>query len=321
MLKVIFVLILFPFFMTAQNLDSLFNKYLELRGDISLEESFEPDDKTPSKCTFPILSILNNNFTALSKYQQQKLTQLLIRPQLDTSIVSPKGNVRIHFNLFGSDAPEYDLYQIAEAYDSVYNYEINILGFPPPPSDEGEGGDNLYDVYIQNLGGIYGETRWTTDGQSRTSPSYTIIDDDFSQHYTSGIDAAKVTAAHEFHHAVQIGNYLFREEDLFYYEITSTSMEEFVFDSINDYYAYMPAFFERTDISISNHYYSLAILNIYLQNRFGNPILKDIWEYMIDYRALDAIHLAVLDTQSLVNGFILLITERFRESFLNMMKP
>ena len=60
---------------------------------------------------------------------------------------------------------------------------------------------------------------------------------------TKGINAARVTVAHEFHHAIQLGNYSYRDSDLFFYELTSTSMEEFVFNSVNDYYNYLTDYF------------------------------------------------------------------------------
>ena len=55
-----------------------------------------------------------------------------------------------------------------------------------------------------------------------------MIDNDFTSYFSSGINGARVTVAHEFHHSIQGGNYIFRPEDTFFYEITSTAMEEFV---------------------------------------------------------------------------------------------
>ncbi|MDZ7766168.1 MAG: hypothetical protein U5K00_17400 [Melioribacteraceae bacterium] len=47
------------------------------------------------------------------------------------------------------------------------------------------------------MGFIYGETRFFAQPNS---PSYMIIDNDFDVHFTKGIDGARVTVAHEFHH-------------------------------------------------------------------------------------------------------------------------
>ncbi|MBE0551571.1 MAG: hypothetical protein IH619_04245, partial [Ignavibacterium sp.] len=118
--------------------------------------------------------------------------------------------------------------------------------------------------------------------------SFMVIDNDYVGYYSSGINGAKVTVAHEFHHGIQGGNYApagsnspFRNSDVFYYEITSTAFEEFVFDDVNDYYAYMPSYFQNPETAISlNDGYNLAIWNIYLQNNFGFDILKRQWELL-----------------------------------------
>ena len=94
------------------------------------------------------------------------MKKILSRPATDTSIVSPKGYFRIHFYKSGSEVPNYNVDSLAIAADSSYDFEINFMGFPPPPSDNGIGGDNLHDVYIINLGNEYGET----DFDGETSP-------------------------------------------------------------------------------------------------------------------------------------------------------
>ena len=59
-------------------------------------------------------------------------------------------------------------------------------------------------------------------------------------------------------------------KDTFFYEITSTAMEEFVYDSVNDYYAYMPSYFLSPQKAFAeNDGYNLAIWNIYLKENFG----------------------------------------------------
>ena len=141
-----------------------------------------------------------------------------------------------------------------------------------------------YDIYIQNIPGFYGYTQPENKIGTSSWSSFMVIDNDFGTgYYTHGIDAARVTIAHEFHHAIQIGNYApinsnepFRESDTFFYEITSTAFEEFVFDDVNDYYAYMPSYFQNPEKSMPlNDGYNLAIWNIYLQNNFGFDILED----------------------------------------------
>lgn len=283
----------------AQNLDSLYSEFLRIRGisDPSVTHVLG-DSKEPVKCSFGIVNSIKLNYNNFSTKQKIVLAPMLQRPTTDTSFVTPSGKFRIHFNKTGSNAPGYDLKEFAKAADSSYNYEVNIMKFPAPPSDNGEGGDNRIDVYLQNLvGGDYGYTEQDQIGAT-TSPSYIVMDNDFSGsgYYTHGIDAAKATIAHELHHAIQLGNYIFREPDRFYHELTSTAMEEFVYDDVNDYYAYISSYFRNTGKALAmNSGYNLALWNIFLSNRFGDKIIKDIWEEMPNMRAVEAFSKVLLD--------------------------
>ncbi len=108
------------------------------------------------------------------------------------------------------------------------------------------------------------------------------------------LSGAKVTLAHEFHHGIQMGNYILRFEDTFFYEITSTAMEEFVYDDVNDYYAYMSSYFLSPQRAFpENDGYNLAIWNIYLKDIFGFGLLKRQWEILPTQRAMNAINLSL----------------------------
>ncbi len=287
-----------------QNTDSLYNDLIGLTTGQYPYGKYPTvqHTKTPVKCAFGLISTIKANMDKFSKTQQTEIRQILQRPLSDTSIVSPSGFFRIHYLTDNTNKPGYDVNQLALALDSSYNYEINFLGYPPPPPDNNAGGDNRYDVYILNLsGGLYGYTEPEDQITNLTSTSFMVMDNDFKGYYTTGINAAKVTAAHEFHHGIQLGNYIFREEDSWYYELTSTSMEEFVFDDINDYYAYMKSYFDRPFNTISAHSgYDMAVWNIFLVERFmpENPMLgfdmiKRSWDLMIDNRAIVAIAKAI----------------------------
>ncbi len=206
------------------------------------------------KCGLGLVEEIKNNMSAFSIEQQTVLSKILQRPTLPLSMVSPNGFFKIHYTDTGTDAVIYDINLFAQALDSAYNFEVNYLGYPPPPTDGSEGGDGKYDVYIRNLGNLYGQTSSETKVGATNWTSYLEVDNDFSGFYTQGINAARVTVAHEFHHAIQMGNYAplnssssIRSSDIFFYEITSTSMEEFVFSTVNDYYAYMPDYFRSPE--------------------------------------------------------------------------
>ncbi len=176
--------------------------------------------------------------------------------------------------------------QVAIAADSAYNFEVNYLKYPPPPGDNGDGGDNLYDIYITTAEGSYGFTQPETSLGNHKYTSYMEIHYSFKNFYTEGLNAVRVTVAHEFHHAIQVGNYTGDKYDVdgFFYEMTSTSMEEFVYNSVNDYYAYMKSYFNNPNRvfnsfrSQSNDGYDLAVWNIFLKDKFGYDIIKKQWE-------------------------------------------
>ena len=293
MKKILIALFLFSSAIVPQNptdLDSIFNTCVALRSGMP------PDGKpatTNLKCGLPSLSPLINNYNSLKPDQQTILNNLTARPVKDTSIVSPKKWFRVHFDLSGFEKPAYSPDSLAVALDSAWEYEVNFLKYPPPPSDGTAGGDSLYDVYIVAFQYWYGETvpENSTSPFADTYTSYIKIDNDFAGFYTTGLPAAKVTAAHEFHHAIQIGNYILRYADSFFHELTSTSMEEFVFPEINDYLGYLSEYFDEPWLSLSKYSgYNLATWNLMLSKRFGTEIIRRQWELMPRQRATRAIY-------------------------------
>jgi len=307
-LLIIFFLFLIPINaqeLNEQQLDSLYNAFLRMRViETDIQQDQQKTEPEIVKCGFGIVSQIKFNLERYSFEKQQLLKSLLSRPSKQTSLVSPSGFFRIHYNTTGTDIPRYNptltteqnVNQVAIALDSSYNFEVNFpLTWPAPPSDNGGGGDNLYDVYISNLGsggsGLYGYTELETHLGNQKYTTFIVIDDDYSGFYSAGFEGMWVTVAHEFHHGIQIGNYIFREEDIFFYEITSTSMEEFVYDSVNDYYAYMPTYFNNTSVSFGNTQgYELAIWNIFLDKKFTHNMIKRQWELLPEMRALNAMN-------------------------------
>lgn len=295
---------------SASEIDSIFAAYLHIKAPhlLATQDIPQMENTLPIKCGLETVNFVRMNAHLFDLEKQQIINSIAQRVPKQTSIVSPGGFFRIHFNTAGDTIPKYNpslsaaqnAFLIAEALDSSYNFEVNFLGFPAPPSDGSSGGDNLYDVYIEELGsGLYGYTEQEiqTAPNSTRWTSFIVIDNDYVGSFaTHGIDAARVTVAHEFHHAIQMGNYTFRTSDIFFYELTSTAMEEFVYDTVNDYYAYMSSYFNNPGLSFSRQTgYNLAIWNIFLKDRFGFDIIKRQWELMTQMRALDAIAASLVE--------------------------
>jgi len=203
----------------------------------------------------------------------------------------------------GDGVPDY-VENVAVIMDSVYDHEINLLGYPPPPSDGfyDPSGDK-YDVYISNLGGaVFGQTypdEYALDDTNHTRvTSFLEVENDYKEmlaYKDRPLDAVRVTCSHEFFHAVQFGiDYTEMEVDTleetyyakrYWMEMSAVWMEEEIYDGINDYYAYLPFFFDYPRQSIQQfntttndlHPYGSVVLPIFLSEKYGRDIIKDIW--------------------------------------------
>jgi len=295
--------------LSREELDSVYTKFIQVRTPhlLELPEELTAEER---KCGFEIVNRVKINFENFSAEQQAVLKPLLQRPVMHTSIVSDSGFFRIHYDTTGVSVPSYigsasieaNVQEVAKAIDSTYSFEVYYLGYPQPPSDGNEGGDNLYDVYIVNQpSGLYGFTQFEDEiepGSDRFT-SYLVIDNNYTGYFSAGVNGLRVTAAHELHHAIQGGNYIFRPSDTYFYEITSTAMEEFVYDDVNDYFQYLSSYFAHPDLPIpQQNGYNMAIWNIFLKETFGFAIIKTQWELMPDFRAITCINNSIINKGS-----------------------
>ncbi|MFC1485984.1 MXAN_6640 family putative metalloprotease, partial [Candidatus Latescibacterota bacterium] len=221
--------------------------------------------------------------------------------------LSAEGHFRVHYNttgidtvdvtdLSGNGVPDYvdsALVYLEYAYDLI----VDGLRFDPPLPDGDLGGGPETDVYLRNLSGVYGQTFSVLsmrDGNS--SPAYFEVDNDFSEsiYASNGLDALKVTTAHEFFHAVQFR--LYCNLDLnWWQEHSAVWMEDYVWDEVNDYFAYLKYFFTYQNIASDGKIiwdarnmpldsrngtfeYGAAIWAFYLAKRFDPGIIKTIWD-------------------------------------------
>jgi hypothetical protein len=304
-------------------LDSLFNDFIKYKNAGITNISAVKQE--PVKCGFVLVHSIKTHFNSFSYEQQQILKPLIIQPVMQTSIVSRSGFFRIHYDTTGNNTPAYytsndllhysqkvliQMYMdsVAIAADSAYNFEVNYLGYPAPPPDDTAGGDNKYDIYLRNLGVFYGRTQF--DGNGGTS--YMEVNNNFTPDFpTRGINAVRVTIAHEFHHGIQVGNYIYRDSDAWFHELTSTSMEHFVYPSIPDYVNYMSYYFANPQRSIARNNvikeydgYDLAIWNFYMQKKFNYDIIKRQWQLMPQIRAIEAINQSITEKGALFSQIL-----------------
>ena len=287
-----------------------------------LATRFSPagSDGLPVKCGLPILSAAIHDRATLGAGEQLALNSLLQRPNLQTSILADSGRFRFHFDTTGAQAPALldsagnRVPGTARAFvDSaiaimthVYYYETGTLGFQAPPDDGMLGGGPEYDIYIDDPGpDTYGlttpETAILDGGISSRFSTFIEIHYDFSfvtPPANRGIPSLRVTLAHEFHHAIQIGSYGYWTSDIWFHEITSVWMEDVVYHGENDYLNYLSGRFGPSQFTspgtplTENDFieYSRGILGKYFTKKFGHDTMLHIWQNIRQLAPLPAIN-------------------------------
>jgi hypothetical protein len=236
------------------------------------------------------------------------------RPVRQRSRLSPSGRFRVHYDTTGIHEPALlnglgiRIAGTANAYadstvrifDRVWEQIVSVLGYESPPADTG-GGDAAYDVYLSDLPpewfgqtvfeepipGLTGPTRWRT---------YMEIDNDFAGLRTPGIAGLRITAAHEYFHAVQVGAYgVWDDDDFYFYELTSVWMETALESDIEDYLFDLPKYFsDFSGLSLavfnaSYRGYERSVFALFLEERFGRDALLDVWRSLRSRRVLPAL--------------------------------
>jgi len=292
------------------------DKMALLKGDLSLPLS-DPD-LPPPKCGTPILAGIN-----LLKYSGVELPSDLLETRPDTTLLPftfGGEHVLVHYADSGENVPyqvnvdtlpadgvpDY-INRVAEIFEYVWEIETGdtgsgYLGYNPPIPDEGRGSDNRYDVYVLNLGaGYYGFTVPEGGAGQYQIPSFIELENDFSGtiYQNNPVNGAKVTAAHEFFHAIQFG-YDALEFDYdnvsdpdtykpWWMEASAVWMEEMVYDALNDYLNYLTYFYGYPWMNLGTfsytmgdarayHPYASCVWPIYLTEKYEVDIVKEIWE-------------------------------------------
>ncbi len=193
----------------------------------------------------------------------------------------------------------------ASYFEAVWATEITGKGYIEPTGS----GSFLYDVYIANtqdeitgndddktptLGhNFLGLTTTYCDSQNickselPDSPSYILVNSYFNDSNTM-----KITAAHEFFHAIQFSypsiNNWFLAENHWWLESTATWMEEVVYNEVNEYYPRVRNWLRAPWVSIqdsgskySDHEYGDVLFVLFMTDVYlggDNKFVKDVWE-------------------------------------------
>jgi hypothetical protein len=263
----------------------------------------------PVKCAFGTAVAVRHHWSRFEPEQRAQTAAMALRPELPNALVSPSGRFKIHYAMSGQNGvppgdddrnglPDY-AEKAAVIFDSVYSVEVETLNFKTPPQDDVDGPE--WDVYVRNIPGSYG---WTNpDAQVSSNPdrytSYIEVDNNYTSTPTKGLDGLRTTAAHEFFHVIQLG-YNARDEnndgsydDQFMMEASCTWMEDEVFTRINDYYYYLPEYFNENGVAFDRmdgwREYGLCLWFHFLDKRFGGTeIVRSVWEEIVSVPALTA---------------------------------
>ncbi|HEX2111802.1 MAG TPA: MXAN_6640 family putative metalloprotease [Gaiellaceae bacterium] len=185
-------------------------------------------------------------------------------------------------------------------FRAVWATEVGAFRFSRPLSDlrsKNHGPNRKLDVYVADVGsiGLYGYC--TSDdparARRRSVSAYCVVDDDFARSQfegaATGLRALKVTAAHEFFHAVQFAyDWL---EDLWLMEGSAAWIEDEVYDRIDDNLQYLrtspvstrffflPLDYYNPDPSEidAGFKYGAWIFFRYLSERYGRDVVRSVW--------------------------------------------
>ncbi|MCX7983540.1 MAG: hypothetical protein N3A63_01365 [Bacteroidetes bacterium] len=248
------------------------------------------------KCGFRVRAQLAEVSQQLSALERAQIDPLLRPFTLQYTI--ERGKFRIHYDTVGTNAPaildrtnsrvlnSYHAYaeSVAAVFNFVWSMEIDEYGFESPLQP-----DQKYDIFIVEYNGtIYGETFFGNQLTHSTPiryETYIQVDNDFREYRTKGMQGLRVTAAHEFHHAIQLGSYgYWSDDELYAYELTATWMESVVYPSIKDYYQYLTKYFlnfgGRSLNETTFDGYERVVWALFLTKLYGREIMPRIWAVM-----------------------------------------
>jgi hypothetical protein len=285
----------------------IIENYLYVRGQRSTPSAVASDltggePLPPVKCGTPAILEFYRNYENLDRDLVEALgAQFASRPVLSYAYDTPGGHIRVHYEKVGEDAvwqanvdsdvdgtPDY-VETFGLIADSVYSYMTDTLGYPAPEVDSAETGgeDARTDIYLVHLSaGLYALT-WPvydsfTEMGRRTTPVWLEVSCDFQNVATYAnrpLDAARVTLAHELFHGSHFN--MDPAEDITWFEMSATWMEEEQYDEINDYYGYLPFYFnspkQSLQSTLGNHPYASVLFPIFLSEVYGRDIIKSIW--------------------------------------------
>jgi hypothetical protein len=284
-------------------------------------------------CVTSILLEAKKNWERLTPEAKSTFNALSTRHAFSgTEITASTTNFRYHYTFTGTDKipstdadnsgyPDY-VEQMAGVFENVWTQYKN-RNYTMPPLDGAMGGDSLYDVYIFNIandfppGGLYygavspesviGDNPQSSAITELTAmTSFMKMNNDYSWVTTTTIlNAIKITAAHEFFHAIQFGTETGNTN--FFMEATAAWSEDEIYPNIDDNLQYLSSTFNYPDVALNlnrnfdnsltsqtgtpyeQHWYGAWIFFRYLSDNTNSDVIRQILNSTIDYYEIRAI--------------------------------
>lgn len=282
--------------------------YLQQFGEAQITQlqkavlSVSADVREPARCGMPLKKSLRRDWNLLAQPTQKVLAKQLASPVLanPASYTLNGGHFTVHYATTGTDAPPLTdiggiigvpdwVEAVASTFETVYA-TYGTMGYQPAPT----AASAPYDIYLRDLAfaGNYGITTSSQAASPANYPysftSWIELDNNFTDLiydpsiYTP-LQSLQITAAHEYHHAIQFGyTYYF---DVWFAEATSTWLEDELFDDVNQIYSYIPAWFTQSKLSLdisesttTGGGYGRWIFNRYLSEKHGPAMILSAWE-------------------------------------------
>jgi hypothetical protein len=184
---------------------------------------------------------------------------------------------------------------VLPAAEDVWSKEIDAMGWPQPPADDGAGGDDSYDFYLTEEGTAggaytYGFGPDVTPGDDwYSNPTFIALDDRIPD------DQMEAFIAHEFNHASQYTIDAV-ERTLFAWESTAEAIADIVYDDTD--YGYELASFQQLPFmsllfdsysremqpyGYTSYYYEYGgmMFTTYLEEKYGTKdgtVLLKLWD-------------------------------------------